>query len=93
MMRVSRQQAPVQIMIDQKQPENVEYFNYLGSTIKNEARRTREIKSRAAMAKGAFNKKRTLLTSKLDLNLRKKLVERYAWSIALYRAETWHFVK
>jgi len=30
-MRISRQPSPVQIMIDQEQPENVEYFNSLGS--------------------------------------------------------------
>jgi hypothetical protein len=44
-------------MTDQKQPENVEYFNYLGSTITNYARCTREIKSRIVMAKATFNKK------------------------------------
>jgi hypothetical protein len=33
--------------------------------------------------------RRTLFTSKLDLNLRKKLVKCYIWSIALYGAETW----
>jgi hypothetical protein len=38
---------------------------------------TREIKSRIAMAKAAFNKKKNLFTSKLDLNLRKKLVKCY----------------
>jgi len=32
------------------------------------------------MAKVAFNKKKTLFTSKLDLNLRKKLVKCYIWS-------------
>jgi hypothetical protein len=37
--------------------------------------------------KAAFNKKKTLLTRKLDLNLRKKLVMCYTWSIALYGAE------
>jgi hypothetical protein len=63
-------------MLDQNQLENVEYFNYLGSMITNEARCTREIKSRIAMAKAEFNKK-TLFTSKLDLNLRKKLVKCY----------------
>ena len=42
-----------------------------------------------AMAKAAFNKKRTLFTSTLDLELRKKLVKCYIWSIALYGAETW----
>jgi len=41
------------------------------------------------MVKAAFNKKRTLFTSTLDLELRKKLVKFYVWSIALYGAETW----
>ena len=41
------------------------------------------------MAKAAFNKKKTLFTSKLDLNLRKKLVKCYIWSMALYGPETW----
>ena len=41
------------------------------------------------MAKAAFNKKKTLFTITLDLNLRKKLVKCYIWSIALYGAETW----
>jgi hypothetical protein len=37
---------------------------------------TREMKSRIVMVKAAFNKK-ILLSSKLDLNLRKKLVKCY----------------
>jgi len=41
------------------------------------------------MAKAAFNKKKSLFTSKLELNLRKKLVKCYIWSMALYGAETW----
>ena len=41
------------------------------------------------MAKAAFSKKKTLFTSKLDLNLRKKLTKCYIWSMALYGAETW----
>ena len=85
-MRISRQPSPVTIMIDQKQLENVEY---LGSMITNDGRCTREIKSRIAMAKAAFSKKKTLFTSKLNLNLRKKLLKCYVWSMALYGAETW----
>ena len=50
---------------------------------------TREIKSRIALVKAAFSKKKTLFTSKLDLNSRKKLIKCYIWSIALYGAETW----
>jgi hypothetical protein len=38
-MRISRQPSPVQIMIDQRQAENVEYFNYLDTMI-NDARCT-----------------------------------------------------
>jgi hypothetical protein len=55
-----------------KQLENVEYFNYLVSTITDDASCTSEIKSRTTMAKAAFNKKKTLFTSKLDLKLGKK---------------------
>jgi hypothetical protein len=46
-------------MIDQKQLENVEYFNCVSSVITNDARCTREIKSSIAMAKAAFNRKKT----------------------------------
>ena len=76
-------------MIDQKQLENVGCFKYLGSLLTNDGRCTREIKSRIAMAKAAFSKKKTLFTSKVDLNLRKKLIKCYIWSMALYGAETW----
>jgi hypothetical protein len=41
------------------------------------------------MAKAAFNKQKTLFTSKLDLNLRKKLGKCYIWSMAFYGVETW----
>jgi len=69
-MRISRQPSPVTIMIDQKQLESVECFKYLGSLLTNDGRCVREIKSRIAMAKAAFSKKKTLFTSKLDLTLR-----------------------
>jgi hypothetical protein len=49
-----------------KSVENVEEFNCLGSMITNDARCTQEIKARIVMAKAAFNKKTTLLTSKLN---------------------------
>jgi hypothetical protein len=41
------------------------------------------------MAKAAFNKKKALFTSTLDLELRKKLVKGNIWSLALYGAEAW----
>jgi hypothetical protein len=41
------------------------------------------------MIKAAFNKKKPLFTSKLDLNLRKRLLKFYAWSTDLCGAERW----
>jgi hypothetical protein len=79
-------------MIDQKQLENVEYFNHLDSIIDYE-RFTCEIISRIPTSKAAFQKKKTLFRRKLDLNLRTKPVKCYIWSIALYGAESWTFRK
>ena len=35
-MRISRQPSPIQIVVDQKQAENVEYFNCFGSMVVND---------------------------------------------------------
>ena len=70
----------------------MEYFNYLGRMI-NDARCTREIKSRIALVKASFNKTKVLSTSKLGLNLWKKLVKCYIRNIALYGTETWTVCK
>jgi hypothetical protein len=70
-MRITSEPHPLHIMRNQKQLENMEYFNYLGGMITSDARCEGKIKSRIAMAKAAFNRKKTLFTRKLDLNLRK----------------------
>ena len=75
LMRVSEKPAPEQIIVDQKKLKNVECFNYLSSMTINVARCTHEIKSRIVMARASFNVKKPLSTSKLDLNLSKKLVK------------------
>jgi hypothetical protein len=56
--------------------------------LRSDARCTCEIKSRIALAKAAFNKK-TVFTCRLELNLRKKLVNCYIWSVVLCGAEIW----
>ena len=45
---ICRQSSPLQIMTDQKHWENLEYFNYLGSLITNNARCAHKIKLRIA---------------------------------------------
>jgi len=44
-------------------------------------RYVREIKFRMAMAEATFNKKKTIFTSKLYSNLRKKLLKCYIWNM------------
>jgi len=62
-MRISRQHFSVQDMLDQKQLEKVEYFNYLRSVVTNCVRCIRETKPRIATAKEGFNKKKTVICS------------------------------
>ena len=57
-LRISRQPSPIQIIIDQKEKDNVQYLNYLGSMITNDESCTREIISRIAKATAAFSKKK-----------------------------------
>jgi hypothetical protein len=57
--------------------------------ITNDARCTREIKSRISMARAAFNREKTCFTNILNLNVSSQLVKCYIWNIALYGAETW----
>jgi hypothetical protein len=59
----------------------------VGTTITNNARCPREIKFRITTPKATFNKK-ILFISRLDLNLKKTLVNCYIWGIALYGADT-----
>jgi hypothetical protein len=71
-------------MIDQNQLENVNLLNILT----NDGRCTCEIKCGISMAKAAFNKKRALFPSTLDLELKKKLVKCYLWGIVVYGVKT-----
>ena len=79
---------PICIMafdLDKSKQENVKYFSYLSNSLAYDARWTREIKSRIAMAKAAFNSKKSF-TSEFDSTLKKKLVKCYIWSTAFYDA-------
>jgi hypothetical protein len=87
--KISRHPSLVQLTIDKKRPENVEYFNYLDITITNHARCTREIKTGIVMTKEAFNRKKALFTTKLDLILRRKPVDFYTRIVPVYGAKTW----
>ena len=88
-MRVSRSNDSLQIKVSSRELKEVDHFKYLGSVLIIDGYCTREIKMRIAIAKEAFNRKMSLLTSKLNIELKKKLVRCYVWSITLYGSETW----
>ena len=68
-MRIWRQPSPVQIMVDKKQMETVEYISCLSSPITNDSKFVGEMKFRIDMTPAAFNSKKSLVTGGLCLNL------------------------
>src|SRR5215469_8537467 len=70
-MMVSKDSKVLKIVVDGRPLEQIDRFKYLGSTITSDAGCTKAIRIRIAMGKPAFNKKKVLLTSKLNLELKK----------------------
>jgi len=79
----------VSIYIDGQQIEQVREFRYLGSLISDDGYCVKEIASRIGIAKKVFKKKRKLLTGKMNLELKKRIVKCLFWSVAMYAVETW----
>ena len=68
-MRVSRSNESLHIKVNNRV---VDHFKHLGSVLTRDGYCTREIKMRIAIAKEAFNRKMSLLTCKLNIELKKK---------------------
>jgi hypothetical protein len=62
---------------------------YLGSVSTRDGYCTKEINMKISMAKEANNRK----ISKLNVELRKKFIKCYVWSIILFGSETWKLRK
>ena len=89
-MRIAKRQgAPVKTTIAGRNLEEVDNFKYLGSLLTNDGSCSKEIRTRIAMGKAAFEKEKRLLTGKLNMTLKKRLVKSLIWSVVLYGAETW----
>ena len=71
----------LKINVNNRQLKAVGHFQYLGRVLTRDGYCTREI---IAIAKEAFNRQMSLLSSKLNIELKKKLVRCNVWSIALY---------
>uniref|UniRef100_A0A8D8R4I6 Craniofacial development protein 2 n=1 Tax=Cacopsylla melanoneura TaxID=428564 RepID=A0A8D8R4I6_9HEMI len=80
----------INIQVNNETIKQINTFKYLGSNINEDARCTTDIKQRIALAKIAFNKKKTLLCSNnVSLRIRKQLIKSLIWSVALYGSEAW----
>ncbi len=91
-MRISRKQPirPLKIHIGETQLEEVSSYQYLGCTITNDGKDEVEIKRRIGMARNAFNNlERVIKDKKMSLELRKRIVMCYVWSVVRYASETW----
>ena len=67
----------LQIKLNNRKLKKVDHYKYHGSVLTRDGYYIREIKMRIAIAKEAFNIKITLLTSKLNIELKKILVRCY----------------
>ena len=65
-MRVSSRNESLQIKVNNGELKEIDHFKYLGSVLTRDGYCTREIKKRIAISKEAFNRKMSLLTSKLN---------------------------
>ena len=88
-MKFSRQPSEINIALDGTRLDQVDRFKYLGSTLTADGKSSNEIKTRIAMAKTAFVKRRELWMSNIPRQLKKRLIKSLIWSVALYAAETW----
>src|SRR6267154_1448548 len=79
----------VNITVDGQRIEQVTSFKYLGSIITEDGRSDVDVKSRIAMAKDAFNKRKELLTKGLSRTLKKRMVKVLVRPVVLYGCETW----
>ena len=66
---ISSQLSSLQVMTDQKQLGNVEYLSCCGNMITIDKTYAWEVRSRIAMEKAAFKKRKALFSSKWDLTL------------------------
>src|SRR6476619_849028 len=74
--KISVNDKPMHIVINGVVVEQVKQFRYLGSLITEEGTCIAEIKSRIAMAKDAFNKRREMMTNRLSKELKKKIIRK-----------------
>ncbi|KAJ4440147.1 hypothetical protein ANN_08285 [Periplaneta americana] len=88
-MVVARKIKKINLRILNEAVEQVDSFKYLECTISSNMSYSQEVKRRIAMAKEAFNRKRSIFCGSVEKEARKRLLKCFMWSVALYGEETW----
>ena len=89
-MKISRKGGgKIVIYVNGERIEQVTKFKYLGALVTEDGKCDVEIRSRLAMATDAFNKRKELLSRRMNIDTKKRVVKALVWSVALYGAETW----
>ena len=88
-MAIGRKPKKIHIRITGESIEQVDSSKYLGCNMSSNMNCCQEVKQRVAMAKEAFNRKRSIFCGPFKKELRKRLVKCFVWSVVLYGAETW----
>ena len=85
------EQSPkIEMKINNHVIEQVDQFNYLGSLVTYDGRSEEEIRRRIILSKNAYSKVRNLVTNtKISIEIRKRFINCYVWSVLLYGCETW----
>ncbi|KAJ4429493.1 hypothetical protein ANN_21662 [Periplaneta americana] len=83
-LKAIRKIKKVNVRILNQAVEQVDSFKYLGCTISSNMNCCQEVKRRIAMAKEAFNRKRSIFCGPVKKEVRKILVECFVWSVTLY---------
>jgi len=82
------------IFINGKDVQQVKSFSYLGSLITSDGKSEHDIKQRIGKAKTVFgNMKNVLLSHRINLTTRLRVLHCYVWSVLLYGCESWTISK
>ena len=89
-MKISRHGGgEIIINVNGQRLERVNKYKYLGTWVTDDGRCDLEVRTRIAMAKQVFSRRKEMLTRGMSRRVKKKMVKTLIWSVALYCAESW----
>ncbi len=81
----------LKIYAEGEELEQVQQYQYLGSTVTEDGKIKDEIRRRIGKAKTKFWESKELLRRNINIELKKKMLKCYVFPVLGYGCETWHF--